>query len=85
MEIPVKTDGKVRYTVPQIITEQKDVTLYFRVGSVYKNVRVQVSAGDKVILTKKRPKVAPGEMESVTIKADALEDVKELLVSLEVV
>ena len=27
VEIPVKTDGKVRYTVPQVITEQKDITL----------------------------------------------------------
>ena len=84
VEIPVKTDGKVRYTVPQVITRQKDVTLYFRVGNVYKNVRVKVAAGDKVLLSKKRPKVAPGEMESVTVKAEALENVEELLVSLEV-
>ena len=83
VEIPVKTDGKVRYTVPQVITDLTEVTLYFRVGSVYKNVRVKVTAGDKVILTRKRPKVAPGEMESVTIQAEALENVKELLVSLE--
>ena len=84
VEIPVKTDGKVRYTVPQVITEQKDVTLYFRVGNVYQNVRVNVTAGDKVILSKKRPKVAPGEMESVTIKGELLENVTELTVSLEV-
>ena len=84
VEIPVKTDGKVRYTVPQVITDLTDVTLYFRVGNVYKNVRVKVTAGDKVILTKKRPKVAPGEMESVTIKAEMLADVAELAVSLEV-
>ena len=84
VEIPVKTDGKVRYTVPQVITEQKDVTLYFRVGNVYKNVRVKVTAGDKVILTRKRPKVAPGEMESVTIKGELLENVTDLNVSLEV-
>ena len=84
VNIPVKTDGKVRYTVPQVITEKKDVTLYFRVGNVYKNVRVNVTSGDKVILSKKRPKVAPGEMESVTIKAEFLDDVTELAVSLEV-
>ena len=84
VEIPVKTDGKVRYTVPQVITQQKDVTLYFRVGNVYQNVRVNVTAGDKVILSKKRPKVAPGEMESVTIKGELLENVTELTVSLEV-
>ena len=84
VEIPVKTDGKVRYTVPQVITQKKDITLYFRVGNVYKNVRVNVTSGDKVILSKKRPKVAPGEMESVTIKAEMLADVAELAVSLEV-
>ena len=31
VHIPVNTDGKVRYTVPQVITDKKDVTLYFRV------------------------------------------------------
>ena len=51
---------------------------------MYKNVRVNVTAGDKVLLSKKRPKVAPGEMESVTIKAELLNDVTELAVSLEV-
>ena len=51
---------------------------------MYQNVRVNVTAGDKVILSKKRPKVAPGEMESVTIKGELLENVTELRVSLEV-
>ena len=83
VNIPVNTNGKIRYTVPQVITEKKDITLYFRVGNVYKNVRVNVCAGDKVILSRKRPKVAPGEMESVTIKAELLEDVTRLRVSLE--
>ncbi len=82
-EITIKTDGKIRYTVPQVITKQKDVTVYFRVSDVYKNVKVTVKSGDNVVISKKRPKVAPGEMESVTLKCDQLKDVKELSFMLE--
>ncbi|MBQ3529334.1 MAG: FAD-dependent oxidoreductase [Oscillospiraceae bacterium] len=83
LSIPVKTDGKIRYTVPQIITRKKDVTVYFRVSDVYKNVSVKVTSGDAVIVSKKKRKVAPGEMESITLKRDQLASVKELYFSLE--
>ena len=83
LDIMVKTDGKIRYTVPQRITKKKDITVYFRVSNVYKNVRITVASGNAVLLSKKRPKVAPGEMESVTIKAAQLENVKQLNFSLE--
>ena len=81
--ITLKTDGKIRYTVPQIITKKQDVTVYFRVNNVYKNVRITVASGDAVLLSKKKPKVAPGEMESITLKSDQLENAKELYFSLE--
>ena len=83
LSIPIRTDGEVRYTVPQRITEKKDVTVYFRVGNVHKNVRINVSAGDKVLVSRKRPKVAPGEMETVTVKGEWLDGVTELYVSME--
>ena len=83
LSIPIRTDGEIRYTVPQMITEKKDVTVYFRVGNVHKNVRINVTAGDKVLLSRKRPKVAPGEMETVTLKGEWLDGVTELYVSLE--
>ena len=82
--ITLKTDGKIRYTVPQIITKKQDVTVYFRVSNVYKNVRITVASGDTVLLSKKKPKVAPGEMESITLKGELLDKVKELYFSLEV-
>ena len=82
--IPVNTDGRIRYTVPQAVTRKTDVTVYFRVSDVFKNVRIRVSDGETAVLTKKRPRVAPGEMESVTIKAEQLENVTELNFSLEV-
>lgn len=81
--ITIHTDGKIRYTVPQMITKKKDVTVYFRVGDVYKNVKINVTSDDKVLISKRRPKVAPGEMESITIKGDQLENVKDLQFSLE--
>ncbi len=84
ISIPITTDGKIRYTVPQEITGKKDVTVYFRVADVYKNVKVNVLDGEAVVLSKKRPKVAPGEMESITLKAEQLEGVKDLRFELEV-
>lgn len=84
LEILVKTDGKIRYTVPQVITEVKDVTVYFRVSDVYKNVKINVTDGNNLILSKRKPKLAPGEMENITLKREQLEGVKELYFSLEV-
>ena len=83
VSIPIKTDGKIRYTVPQIITKAKDVSVYFRVSNVYKNVTIKISDGNNVILTKKKLKVAPGEMECINLKSQMLDNVNELYFSLE--
>ena len=82
--IPVKTDGKVRYTVPQILSGDRDETLYFRVSDVFKNVKISVWDKDRLLLSKKRPAVAPGEMETLTLKKELLMGVSELTVTLEV-
>jgi NADPH-dependent 2,4-dienoyl-CoA reductase/sulfur reductase-like enzyme len=73
-DISIITDGKIRYTVPQRINTKKDVTVYFRVSDVYRNVRVVVRDGEKILINKKKQKVAPGEMETVTLKAAQLAD-----------
>ena len=36
-----------------------------------------VTCGDKVLLSKKKRKMTPGEMEYVTIKADTIHDLPE--------
>ena len=64
------TDGKVRYTVPQVICGDSEVKVYFRVSDVYENIRINVKRGDEVVLSKKKVKVAPGEMETVTLKKE---------------
>lgn len=82
--IPIKTDGKIRYTVPQIITEAKDVTVYFRVSDVYKNAKIVITDGNKTVLSKNKAKLAPGEMEKIMLKAEQIKSVKELHFCLEV-
>ena len=83
VSIPITTDGRVRYTVPQVITKKKDVTVYFRVSDVFKNVCLNIYSGKKVIMSKKIRKAAPGEMETVLIKKELIEDVSELVFKLE--
>ena len=84
INIPLSTDGKVRYTVPQVITAEKDVTVYFRVADVYRNVTLKVLDGERVVAQKKKSRMAPGEMESITLKSAAFIDAKELNFVLEV-
>ena len=75
IDITLVADGKIRYTVPQRITSKgKDVTVYFRVSDVYRGARIVVKDGDKVLISKKKQKVAPGEMETVTLSAKMLEE-----------
>lgn len=74
--IEIKTDGKVRYTVPQRITDRgQDVKVFFRVADVYRNAKISVISGDQTIATKKQAKVAPGEMQTIIIKGDKLKEV----------
>ena len=81
--VPIKTDGKVRYTVPQMITRKEDVSVYFRVANVYKNVQVCVCDGEKLIYSVKKAKVVPGEMQKILIKDAWLENAKELTLKIE--
>ncbi len=86
--ISTKPDFGVRYIVPQRVNKasDRDVKLYFRVTDVFKGARVTVTCGDKVLYSKKKPKLAPGEMENVLIKADEIHslDGKEITVKVEV-
>ena len=79
--ITLKTDGKVRYTVPQKITAEEDVTVYFRVADVFRDVSIVVRDGDKVLVSKKKQKVAPGEMEALTLKADLIKGIESDTIS----
>lgn len=83
VNIPIKTDGKIRYTVPQVITQKKDVKIYFRVSNVYQNVSIKVFDGEKNIFSKRLIKAAPGEMECITLKSELFENAEKLEFGLE--
>ncbi len=75
--VKLTTDGKVRYTVPQKISSaDANVTVYFRVADVYRDIRIMVRDGENVLVNKKKIKVAPGEMETVTITPDMINGMK---------
>ncbi len=79
INVPIKTDGKVRYTVPQTITRIDDIDVYFRVADVYKKIKICVRDGENVVFSKNKVKVAPGEMEKITLPKDVVKDAKELV------
>lgn len=81
-DISVIPQGLARYVVPQKITRACDVKLYFRVSDVCRDVTIQIKDGGRVILSRKKQKVAPGEMETVTLKHDLIEKMsgRELIV-----
>ncbi len=86
--VPLQGINGVRYTVPQHIdlNEKDDVKVYFRVANVYRNKRIVVTCGDKELYNRKKIKLAPGEMESVPIKAKDIAEMKpddKIVVSIE--
>ena len=70
--VSISTDGKVRYTVPQRLTEVKDTEIYFRVSDVFRDKKIVVRDGERVLLEKKKQKLAPGEMETVKLTAEMI-------------
>lgn len=76
----IPTDG-VRYTVPKTIDAERmadELTVRFRVGNVYKNCFVSVYFDDERVVHRKRPVVAPGEMEDVKFKKEKLASYPDL-------
>ena len=89
--LPIKGVDGVRYTVPvairpEALDAEGTVTIRFRVGNVYTNKRIVVYAGETKIFSRKRNVLAPGEMETVNLKCQALldcPDATEITVKLE--
>lgn len=73
--IEIKTEGGVRYTVPQKVNieDMRDsLKVRFRVGDVYRDKFVSVYAGEERLKHKKKKILAPGEMEEVILDKDEL-------------
>ena len=73
--LPIQPSGGVRYTVPSFIRPdhmEDKLTVRFRVGSVYRKCYVSVYLGEERIIHKKRPVMAPGEMEEIRLEKSLL-------------
>lgn len=73
--IPLIPSGGVRYTIPQSIrlSHMEDTLLVrFRVGSVFTDAVLTVTAGDTCLLRQKKKKLAPGEMQQIILKKSAI-------------
>ncbi len=74
-EIKLNPIEGVRYTVPGTIhVDRMDdtMTVRFRVGSVYKNCYISAYFDDERVIHRKRPVVAPGEMEEIKLTKEQL-------------
>ena len=74
-EIVLNPVEGVRYTVPSTINPvhmDENLTVRFRVGGVYKNCYVSVYFDEERVIHKKRPVVAPGEMERIKLTKEQL-------------
>jgi len=73
----IKTQGEngVRYVVPQRVNKHatEPVKLYFRVGEVYQKAGIALRVGDQVLAKRRCARLAPGEMEHLTIKPEQLD------------
>lgn len=74
--VEIIPEGGVRYTVPRYVrpTEMEDtVTVRFRVGEVYKNCQIVTYFDETPVLKRKRPVMAPGEMEQIILDKKKLQ------------
>lgn len=87
-EIPIRAINGVRYTVPATLDIQRmedTQVVRFRVGNVYRDASVEVSFDDRVVSSRKKKVLAPGEMEQIVLKKTDLvqaENVKEITVAI---
>ena len=79
--IEIVAEGGVRYTVPKYVRPEEmedNLTVRFRVGDVYKNCAIATYYDDELISKRKRPVMAPGEMEQVILSKKKLAEYPEL-------
>ncbi len=69
--IPIVPAGAVRYTVPCTVDPARmddELVVRFRVGRNMRKAAVTLKAGGRELISRKRPVMAPGEMEQLTIE-----------------
>lgn len=75
--VPIVPTAGVRYTVPahiRVNEMEEQLKVRFRVGAVYSKCYVSVYLDGERIIHKRRPVMAPGEMEEVLLKKTQLQE-----------
>lgn len=83
--LSLKNGDGVTYTVPQKIRIEnvdKATDVFFRVNRVYKNSLIQISDNGTLLLTFKRERLAPGEMEHIMLPKAVLQKVQSGVLTL---
>lgn len=83
-DITLSVSGAVSYTVPQMIKRNCDedkIKIFFRVKSVLGRSEITVSGKDGAVVSFKRERMAPGEMESITVPFEKIKGETTLTVS----
>lgn len=76
-ELTIVPSNGVRYTVPNTIcleNMEEQLTIRFRVHNIYRNAAIVARLGEQVLTQRKRPIMAPGEMEQIVLTKQALID-----------
>jgi len=79
-KITIKCTNGVRYCVPTVLNRDDvyaDQSFKMRVSNVFKKVELAVLADGVKVYGKKRPVVAPGEMENIVLSAAQMKTLKE--------
>lgn len=82
-ELSVKAGAAVNHTIPQRISGTGDTVIFLRVSRQFKDCRIVVRQGDRVIGEKKMRKAIPAEMIQLELKKEAFVNRENLEVSVE--
>ena len=78
--VPTVGTNGVRYVVPQKIRKDdnyEQISLRMRVANAFKKVEISVLLDGEQIVSRKKPIVTPGEMETIVLKPELVEKVKK--------
>ncbi len=85
--VSVLVANGVRYVVPNTVhknADRKTVEFMFRVGRVYKDSKINVFDGERLVRSFKRAILTPGEMEKIKLSQSDIDAVQgELTISIE--
>ena len=80
-DVEIKAGNGVRYTVPFKMSSKNiedDLTIRFRVTGRFKDKKIRVLINDEPVISRAEPALAPGEMQTVVIRKEKLEEQAEI-------